>query len=104
MRKVVRVLTSARTKVKKGWTQFQPRKKDEDGTVLYCASGAVCASTRDHQLREAALQALADVMPYCKWDPVAPQFAVQAYNDNTLRTRGQVLKRFDAAIAKASKG
>lgn len=96
----VDILTKARSLIEdpKHWTKGQLRKVNEDGSMCYCALGAV-----DQALREvgygggvAVIRTLGAVVP--KLRPIG------RFNDDPWTEHADVLKVYDKAIDYAKSG
>lgn len=98
----IELLQEAKSLVATGWTQRRSRWVHGDGTVEYCATGAITKVIEDYYpgrvvINEAS-QALFDAVP----DDFVSEFngmgRVVEYNDAFGRHKDDVLALFDRAI------
>lgn len=109
-KQIAQTLRRAKARIEKGrWIQGDYVDK-RDGVMCYCAMGAIQRSTTDFSKQNLAARVLAETLVE---DPAFRRFktghaydssTVVEFNDRRGRTRDQVLKAFDRAIARLEAG
>lgn len=94
---VVENLTTAKALVEKGWTKGAYSKQFLWFTPRYCMLGALKEAGCHYNGIDYVEEAILD------YDPSSRRNVI-AFNDHPNRTKEEVLKVFDIAIAKANKG
>ena len=96
------ILKAARAKIVQGWTQGylacdasgKPVESCSESAVCWCMTGALQTVSLDLWVLHPAVMALKSVLPGERG------YTISAFNDRADTTKEDVLKAFDAAIAK----
>lgn len=90
------ILVAARELIAKGWVQGTSRKTNDDGSLCYCATGAIYEAEKrgTPETLDAEYALIAAI----------GSLDIVAWNDAAGRTKAEVVAAFDRAVELAREG